>query len=150
MKDYKKPMIISMGTSEGVYLASGEVDGDGECYSAEVTVDQWDTAEKRFHVYVYHKDADHHSHGQRIVITFPNSPTSCTFNETYKVGSHKLEGNTLTIIADRHQNQNDNTSFNFGVTFSDVPAGTKPGQPTAVCYDTAHHVTDGSECGGKW
>lgn len=150
MKNYEKPMIVNVGSAEGVYLASGAAGGDGECYTAWVTVDQWDTAEKRFHVYTKHT-ADHHSHGERIVITFPNTPVSCTFDETWKIGSHTLSGNTLTIVANRHATGNDDqTSYNFGIVFSDVPAGTKPGQPTAVCYDTAHHSTDGSECGQYW
>lgn len=146
MKDYKKPMIVSMGTSEGVYLASGET-----CYTAYCTVDQYDTQQKRFHVYITHDTTaldGHHSHGQTIVVTFGNTPTNVTFVEGGQVDRWEFSGNTLTIYASRHLNGNSNaetTSFNFDCYFSDVPNGVAPSTPTAVCYDTAKHKSDHSD-----
>ena len=147
MKDYKKPMIISMGASEGVYLASG--DGDSECYTAWVTVDQYDTDVKRFHVYTTHDTTSldgHHSHGQHIVVTFSNPLTEVTFVEGNQLQSWSYSGNTLTIYAGQHANHNpDTTSWNFGAKFSDCGPNVKPATPTAVCYDTAHHKQDHSD-----
>ncbi len=147
MKKYEKPMIVKADDyAEGVYLASGVSEAGSTCFSTNVTVDQWDTDEKRFHVTIsHHADDTHHSNGQTIVVSFPNTLNEVTFVEGGEVESYKKDGNTLVINATRHQNTYDNTSFNFGAKFSDVPWGVKPSEPTSVCYEMANHKADHSD-----
>ena len=139
MKNYEKPMIINVGNSaEGVYLASGAAGGgDGECFRAWVEEHQHDTDVKKFHVYIEHNAADHHSNQQRIVVSFTNVLSEIVRVGEGQVTNYYQSGNDVVLETTRHANYGpESTSFNLEVKFSDVAWGVAPGPATAVCYDT--------------
>ena len=112
MKDYKKPMIINMGTAEGVYLASGAVESS-ECWTIDAYIHQTPETGRhdyRLQVDCFHSNADHHV--STFIATF-------TFNKEVVI---KHAGNATTVVGTGTTvsvkggpgTSNPNESFGFG------------------------------------
>ena len=106
MKNYEKPLILNMGTYEGVYAASGD------CYTVNARVVQRPaTGNLNFVIQMngqHGPKADHHSTGQVLTITFNKA---VDFKECYGNGATYMSGsgtNTLKISYTYHNNSTDN------------------------------------------
>ena len=106
MQNYSKPLVLANEElAEGVYAASGD------CYTCKGRIAQWPATGNEQYVIQFdakHVNADHHSTGQVLTITF-NKPV--VFKECYGNGAKYESGsgtNTLKISYTYHNNSNDN------------------------------------------
>ena len=94
MKNYEKPMILNMGTYEGVYAASG----DGDCWVVEAYIHQWpETGREDYRIQTngYHDNTDNHYSNIQITYHFNQVVTFSFCNGGTLVGS--ATGTTITI-----------------------------------------------------
>ena len=106
MSTYKKPVVLmNEDLAEGVYAASGD------CYTCSARVAQRPATGMLNYVIQFdarHSQADHHSTGQVLTITFNKA---VNFIECYGNGASYVSGDgttTLKISYTYHNNSNDN------------------------------------------
>jgi len=104
MKDYEKPVVLANDElAEGVYMASGDVESGGDCWTVDpYSVQDWNGSHHVFEIHCIHTTAVKHiSTASTVTLTFSN-----TLEDAYTESNFSCSfgGDTVTVVRESHAN----------------------------------------------